>query len=140
MAKKQKETLGQFVGRVMEEKGLSRRRVEESSEGAIKADYVGLIISGEAKKPTDEKIKSLARGIGVDEKTLLRIAHRKRVEQRTCALNADDWSRKKIAEITDWMLTRPDLIDSLMGLKELGDEEQRLIIDVVKSIVNMLRR
>lgn len=140
MAKTGQETLGRFIDRVMKEKGLSRKRVEVMSGGAIKASYVGSIVRGEAKNPSVDKMKALARGIGVDEEVLFRIARGERPREKTERSNPDIWYTRKILKMTDWILTRPDLLDSLLSMMKFDDEDQRAVVDSIKKMVEGVRQ
>lgn len=140
MAKKEQETLGRFVDRVMKEKGLSQKQVEEMSGGAIKASYVGSIVRGEAKNPSVEKMKALARGIGVDEESLFRIARGQRPDEKAARSNPDLWYMRRVFKVTDWLLARSDLVDSLEELMRLDYEDQRVVIDSVKKIIASVRQ
>ncbi len=140
MAKTGQETLGRFADRVMKEKGLSRKRVEVMSGGAIKASYVGSIVRGEAKNPSVDKMKALARGIGVDEEVLFQIARGERPREKTVGSNPDIWYTRKILKMTDWILTRPDLLDSLLSMMKFDDEDQRNVVDSIKKMVESVRQ
>src|SRR5215469_7787870 len=69
-----KETLAEYVTRIMEQKGLGPLEVQERSEGQITDSYVGSIKSGKQKNPTVSKLQALAKGLDVDEDELFLIA------------------------------------------------------------------
>ena len=69
-----KETLGQYVARVVKERGLKHHEVREMSGGKITDGYVRGIMTGKAKNPSVEKLKALARGLGVSEDEIFRVA------------------------------------------------------------------
>jgi transcriptional regulator with XRE-family HTH domain len=74
MIKTGKGDLSRYVRRVMKQKGLTQRDVELRSEGKITDGYVADILSGDAKNPSVEKLKALARGLGVDLHEIFDIA------------------------------------------------------------------
>ena len=69
-----KETLGQYVARVVKERGLKHHEVREMSGGKITDGYVRGIMTGKAKNPSVDKLKALARGLGVSEDEIFRVA------------------------------------------------------------------
>lgn len=74
MIKTGKGDLSRYVTRVMKQKGLTQRDVELRSEGKITDGYVADILSGDAKNPSVEKLKALARGLGVELHEIFDIA------------------------------------------------------------------
>jgi transcriptional regulator with XRE-family HTH domain len=69
-----KETLGQYVARVVKERGLKHHEVRQMSGGKITDGYVRGIMTGKAKNPSVDKLKALARGLGVSEDEIFRVA------------------------------------------------------------------
>jgi len=73
MAKKQKEDLADFVRRVLKEKGLTTRDVEQRAKRKgkqINNGHVSRIVSRTATNLTVDKLKALAFGLGVREKEI----------------------------------------------------------------------
>jgi transcriptional regulator with XRE-family HTH domain len=70
----ERESLDRYVRRVLYEEGLTLSDVECRSEGEISDSYVSAIASGKIKNVTLEKLKALARGLGVTEAHLLSVA------------------------------------------------------------------
>jgi transcriptional regulator with XRE-family HTH domain len=66
--------LSQFVKGRIREQHLSRRDVSVRSGGEIAESYVGAIMNGTCTNVSIDKLRALARGIGVDEMELARIA------------------------------------------------------------------
>lgn len=62
-----------FIKQIMAAKGLSYRDIETRSEGTISYGYVNSLVHGIYKNPTVDKIKALARGLGVPEDTLTKV-------------------------------------------------------------------
>src|SRR5215216_6961884 len=74
MAGISKETLGQYVTRIMKAKGLKQDEVRRLSGNRITDGYVRDIMTGRANNPSVEKLKALARGLSVSEDDLFRVA------------------------------------------------------------------
>jgi transcriptional regulator with XRE-family HTH domain len=68
-----KENLSDYVRRVIKEKGLTLRDVEERSGRQITNSYISKIISTTVKNPTIEKLKALARGLDEPEEKVIRV-------------------------------------------------------------------
>jgi transcriptional regulator with XRE-family HTH domain len=68
------EELSRYVKRVMADKKLSLRDVQRRSGDRITQGYVGAIVKGKYGNPTIQKLKALARGLGVDEEEVFRVA------------------------------------------------------------------
>ncbi|MFP5260591.1 MAG: helix-turn-helix domain-containing protein [Blastocatellia bacterium] len=66
MGKYVKENLSQLVRRVIREKKLSLRQVQELSGGQIEKSYISRIMTGNVKNITLEKLVALARGLDMD--------------------------------------------------------------------------
>jgi len=69
-----RESLAQYVCRVFKERGLKHNEVREMSGGKITDGYVRGIMTGKAKNPSVYKLKALARGLGVSEDEIFRVA------------------------------------------------------------------
>lgn len=69
--------LGEFVRRTMNEKRLSSYEVSERSGRSISPSSVNKIINGDVKSNTIEKLKALAKGLGVSEDSIFDAARGK---------------------------------------------------------------
>lgn len=70
---KTKTDLPTFIKQIMAAKGLSYRDIETRSEGRISYGYVNSLVHGTYKNPTVDKIKALAKGLGVPEDALTKV-------------------------------------------------------------------
>lgn len=70
---KTKIDLPAFIKQIMAAKGLSYRDIETRSEGRISYGYVNSLVHGTYKNPTVDKIKALAKGLGVPEDALTKV-------------------------------------------------------------------
>jgi transcriptional regulator with XRE-family HTH domain len=66
--------LGEYVRRVLDEKGLTLTDVQLRSGGRISRSYIHQITGGQIKNLTVEKIRGLAAGLGVAEDEVFRVA------------------------------------------------------------------
>lgn len=67
-------TLAEYVRKIMKEKGLSLYKIAKRSEGQISHSYIQDIVSGKTKRPSAEKLKGLAKGLGENYQDLANIA------------------------------------------------------------------
>ena len=77
MANRSPESLGDFVGRIRNEKGLSLQGVSKQSARfgkPITASYVSRIENQLAKNPSPDRLKALAKGLGIPAEELLKRA------------------------------------------------------------------
>lgn len=74
MPKADKETLAQYVTRIVKEKELTHQEVRRMARGKITDGYVRGIMTGKARNLSVDKLKALALGLGVSEDEIFRIA------------------------------------------------------------------
>lgn len=74
MPKKEKETLAQYVTRIIKEKDLTHQEVRRLARGKITDGYVRGLMTGKARNPSVDKLKALAVGLGVSEDEIFRVA------------------------------------------------------------------
>lgn len=70
----EQEGLDRYVRRVLHEKDLTLSEVERRAGGGISDSYVACITTGSIKNLTINKLKALARGLGVEEGHILAAA------------------------------------------------------------------
>jgi transcriptional regulator with XRE-family HTH domain len=78
-----RETLGDFVRRLLDERGLSFKDAEMRSQGRISHSYVHQIAGGQTKNLTVEKIQGLAAGLGVSEEEIFKVVCDTASEERS---------------------------------------------------------
>ena len=66
--------LKEYLKQVMKEEELSAQEIARRSEGQITGAYVTRILRGETKRPSVEKLKGLAKGIGRPLEDVLHVA------------------------------------------------------------------
>ena len=129
------ESLGQYVKRIMKEKQISLNDVEAMSGKKITDAYVGSIIKGKAKNLTVDKLQALARGLGVDEDEIFRIA-RRITEKRAAEHQATDpWHSMAILKLMEKVVMYPDLKEVLEDLISLSPQDRAVVLKSIKSLV-----
>jgi transcriptional regulator with XRE-family HTH domain len=69
-----KESLSDFVRRIMSEQNLTYREVEARAKGKITGGYVNDIVQKKTTNPSIDKLKALAKGLGRPEDEVMSIA------------------------------------------------------------------
>jgi transcriptional regulator with XRE-family HTH domain len=69
-----KETLGDYIRRVMNESDITFRELTIRSKNEISGAYVNDIIKGKTSNPSVDKLKALAKGLNRPEEELFEIA------------------------------------------------------------------
>src|SRR5215475_2675443 len=72
--KAKKIKLGDYIREVTDRKDLSDREVARRSRSGITPSYIGNIKNGRVDNPSVKKLQALARGLGVPEDELFRVA------------------------------------------------------------------
>src|ERR1051325_10292143 len=75
MNKLDRNDLGRYVRRVLQQKKLTLREVERKAGGEITNSYISKILNGTVSNLTVEKIGALAHGLGVDGREIFDIAY-----------------------------------------------------------------
>lgn len=102
----EKENLASYIGRILYERRLTSYDVEARSGNEINQSYVIKLKNGDIKNPTTRKLQALARGLGVDEAEIFRVARGEDdnrqsgiLQQITVACSdAENWTDEQKAE------------------------------------------
>ena len=78
MPKRTVESLGQYLARIIKEKQLKQREVQENSGGQITDGYVRRIMAGKTDNPSVRKLQALARRLSVDEEEIFELRGNRR--------------------------------------------------------------
>ena len=139
MADSNKESLREYIARIMKEKALRVRDIRRRSEDTITESYISEILNGMARNPSIEKLTALARGLGVDPVELFRVAssgvgedESRKVADRLSAVRVLDMIRSialsaelvALAEVVG-QLTEKDAETAYGLLMTLGDDGDR---------------
>jgi transcriptional regulator with XRE-family HTH domain len=140
MARYDRGDLSRFVRQVMKEKGLTQRDVELRSDGKITDGYVADILSGDAKNPSVEKVKALARGLDVNVIELFRVAC------GPCEQSAMGRERVVISEVAPFLemmlevADSPELIKIVQEAIKLYPEERAVLLQSAETFNRRKRK
>jgi len=116
------ETLSEYVRRVMREKGLTFKDVEERSRNAVKIGTVSDIVQERTTNPTVSTLKALARGLGQTEEEVFAIARGESPEPMTL--------EKFVAEL---QALGVEDFNPAKGIRALTPADMEEILAVVRS-------
>lgn len=118
------ETLQDYVRRVRNEKNLSAVDVETRSSNTISDAYVLQIENGAAKNPSPEKLKALAKGLGVPEDEVFRVARGRSAQpEDVYEIMAESFGGRGLSN-TDWYEIE-SVIRAMIATKEKAKEKKR---------------
>ncbi|HYL98899.1 MAG TPA: helix-turn-helix transcriptional regulator [Blastocatellia bacterium] len=127
-----RETLAQYVKRVMKEKGLNPPAVEKLSAKKITDAYVVSIVSGKQKNPSVSKLVALAEGLGVDDIELFKIAKGMAVD----AHPPEPWPPKVLLEAVGKVVESPELTKTLKRLVTLKPAQLKELMSFMENRSN----
>jgi transcriptional regulator with XRE-family HTH domain len=108
--------LGAYVKKVMHDKRLSLRQVALASDGGITQGYVGGIMNGHYRNLTVDKVKALAKGLGIDDDELFTIL---RGKPKEAAARPELAYYIRVLDLTKVILSDPQLFELLRLYMEL---------------------
>lgn len=138
MAKKGTDGLAKYVASVLKQKRLSLRDVQVMSESRITDAYVGSILRGRASNPSVEKLQALARGLGVDEDEIFRVA--RGVAGSIGKPNVDPWHSVMILRLMEEVVSKPSVREVLEQVVELSEEDRAVVLRTAKSFSKSPRK
>lgn len=137
---KGRENLKGYVKRILKQKKMTLRDVQERSGGKITQAYVGTIVQGIHSNPTVEKLKALARGLGVDEDELFRVARGIPNRKSTRSQNYDSRQAFIFLELMQRVALNADLLEILEELVDLPPDMQATVLKTIKTLSETERR
>jgi transcriptional regulator with XRE-family HTH domain len=132
--------LARYVARVLKEKRLSRRDVQVMSGWRITDAYVGSIIKGRARNLSVEKLQALARGLGVDEDEIFRVARGAAGSDPVDNRAGDPWHSVMFLRLMERVVSDPDVKEILDVLVELSEEDRAIVLKIAKSFSSTHRK
>jgi transcriptional regulator with XRE-family HTH domain len=133
------EDLGRYVTRVLKQRGMTVRDVEESSGGGISNGYVSDIMSGRQVNPSADKLLALAGGLGVDVHELLDAALNEK-SKRAPGPEAERIDPVALLELMKKVVGSPALVELLHEASVLEPKEQRLVLETVRQFSRLSQR
>jgi transcriptional regulator with XRE-family HTH domain len=135
-----RESLSEYVKRVVKQKDLKLRDIERNSEGKITNGYISGIVNGKITNLSVDKLKALALGLDVDAHDVFAAAigevrHKIRSLSNKSAPNAQ-W----LIEIMQEVLASPELTNLIDELVHLSRKERAMVMKVVQSLIDRERQ
>jgi transcriptional regulator with XRE-family HTH domain len=119
-----RESLSDYVRRVISEKGLNYREVARRSGGAFSHATVGYIINGVTKDVGTETLRGLAKGLGVSEDEIFAVARGKSLEPMS---PTDFYSALQAMGVEQF--------HAFGGVENLTDDDQQEIIAMIGTMI-----
>jgi transcriptional regulator with XRE-family HTH domain len=122
-----KETLSEYVNRIMRQKGLSQKDVAERS-GDIAKGYVSEISSGKVTNLSTDKLQELAKGLDVDVMELCAIA---------CGVqySATGFDPLAFLDLMQRVLANSDIVEIHQNLLRLTKKQRRAVLEMTRKMV-----
>ncbi len=131
------EDLREYVKRTLKLKRLSLRDVQRRSGGDITQGYVGAIIKGTNSNLTVDKLKALARGLGVDEDEIFLVARGAQGQREARARLSDQAQALLILELLQKTVSDVEMLEILNLLAQLSPTSRGAVFKVVKRLARM---
>lgn len=126
--------LKSYVKRILKQKRMTLRDVQLRSGGAITQAYVGAIVQGIHSNPTVEKLKALARGLGVDEDELFRAARGIPKQEASGTQSAGSGQTLDFLELMQRIAADPGLLSIVEELVTLPPDAQTAVLKMVRTL------
>lgn len=126
-----KETLSQYVHRIMKQKGLGVRDVERNSDKKITNSHISKILNGKATNLTADKIVALAKGLEVSPHEVFSIISGHPIG------DAEDRSRNEgsvaaFAELIQKIAVNPVLLEIIVEVLRMSVKHQTTLLESLK--------
>ena len=138
MPRPEKETLGQYVARIIREKELKHHEVKELSGGRITDGYVRGIMTGKAKNLSVDKLKALALGLCVSEDELFMVA--RGLPPEGDAKSQTESNYRMIFKLMSASLKNRTLTELLSEVARLSPESHPPALRALKNLNSRNRR
>ena len=139
MNKSNRNDLGRYVQRVLQQKKLTLREVERKADGQITNSYISKILNGTVTNLTVEKIAALARGLGVDGREIFDIAYGESEDLGHGAHNNNPPDALMLIDVMQKIALSPQLMEILQEVIELYPEEYPVVMKYV-TVLNERKR
>lgn len=140
MSKQGTNGLAQYVARVLKEKRITLHDVQVMSGWTISDAYVGSIIRRRARNPSVEKLRALARGLGVDEDEIFRVARGLAPVGRVSHGGVDPERSAMILRLMAQVLSQPGVTEILEEVVRLSEEDRAVVLSSAKGFSKSARK
>jgi transcriptional regulator with XRE-family HTH domain len=123
-----KETLSQYVERIMRQKALSFIDVERGSKGKISASYIGRILKGTVKNLTTEKIIALSEGLEVDPYEIFAASY------GVPPAKQDYTNSLVLLDMMQKLVMNPELLEAVEQLLRMSPKDRAVLLQPLKRI------
>jgi transcriptional regulator with XRE-family HTH domain len=134
MRKIGRETLSEYVRRIIKEKDLKLRDVERRSGGQITNGYISGIMNGKITNLSVDKLKALATGLEADAHEIFAAAigepRRKISELSAPAISNAQW----LVDIMQEIVASPELTNLVHDLVNLTRDELTIVVKATRSL------
>ena len=124
------ETLGEYVERMIRQKGLSLRELERRCAGRVSGSHLSKIIKGVSKNITIETLVGLARGLEVDPREIFSVASGCPVKEP----EAPAIDSKALADTIKKIIENPHLIEAIHVWSGMSDEDRKIMLASLRFI------
>lgn len=133
MVKKRADGLAMYVARVLREKRRSLYDVQVMSGWKITGAYVSSIVRGRARNLSVDKLQALARGLGVDEDEIFRVARRGTDYDSGENRAADPWHSLMVLRAIEQLVSHADVREILEAVVKLSEKDREIVLKTAKS-------
>lgn len=123
-----KETLSQYVQRIIKQKDLSLSDIERNCEKEMTASYIGKVANGVVTNLSVEKIIALAKGLDVDPYEIFAVSY---------GVPPGDPNRPDafvLMDIMQKLLGDPQLMEAVNFLVKLTPEQRKIFAKFIERI------
>lgn len=127
------ETLSQYVRRILAEKQLTHKSVEERSEKGITDAYIGSIVKGKARNLSVDRLKALAVGLDEPEDDIFNVARGLPLDYKSEG-RRDPWPSAALANAIQRIVSNPELTKILKALLRMTFKELQAVLEYIESM------
>jgi transcriptional regulator with XRE-family HTH domain len=118
------ETLGEYVERMIRQKGLSLRELERRCAGRVSGSHLSKIIKGVSKNITIETVVGLAMGLEVDPREIFSVASGCAVKEA----EAPAVDPKVLTDTVKKIVENPHLIEAIHEWSRMSVEDRKIML------------
>jgi transcriptional regulator with XRE-family HTH domain len=120
-----KETLIEYVKRIMRQNSLTLRDIEENSGGRISNSYISKILNGNVKNPSADKIVALAKGLKVDSHEVFTVI---------TGEGQSSYDPMMFADMIQKVASNPELLKPLREWLDMSEKERATMLHSLQFI------
>jgi transcriptional regulator with XRE-family HTH domain len=140
MPKSVKENLSQLVKRVVQEKKLKLRQVEQKSGGKIARSYVSRIMTGDVRNITLDKLVALAHGLELDPHILFTAYYGRPPSSTDESQEVLEWGAVEFVEMMREVVGNPKLTEIVRAATKLWPEEYETVLTYLTELNERKRK